>query len=235
MPLAGCPISPTNGGSQPVPLTTDFEPHFQPHGGRLPPVPAMGAARRKGDVRIGYARVSTGEQSTALQLDALREAGCTHIFEDKITGTARKRPGLEQALEAVGQGDELVVWRLDRLGRSLRHLTDVSEQLRAKGAIFTSLADGIHTGSHVGDFFFHILGAIAEFERSLIIERTKAGLAAAKRRGRKLGREPKLTTADIIAAKAMMASGMKAEAVARHLAVGRATLFRSIKAAELRT
>ena len=97
------------------------------------------------------------------------------------------------------------------------------------------MADGIHTGSHVGDFFFHILGAIAEFERSLIIERTKAGLAAAQRRGRKLGRAPKLNTADIAAAKAMMASGMTAEAVARHLAVGRATLFRSIKAAEQRS
>ena len=220
---------PPKGGNQPVPITTDFEPHpgHMPH--RPQPLAAPGA-RRKGHVRIGYARVSTCDQSTALQLDALREAGCTHVFEDKITGISRKRPGLEQALRMIGQGDELVVWRLDRLGRSLRHLTDVSEQLRTKGAIFTSLADGIHTGSHVGDFFFHILGAIAEFERSLIVERTKAGLAAAKRRGHKLGRAPKLSPADIAAAKAMMAGGMKADTVAQHLDVGRATLFRSIKA-----
>ena len=185
--------------------------------------------RRKGHVRIGYARVSTCDQSTALQLDALREAGCTHVFEDKITGISRKRPGLEQALRLIGQGDELVVWKLDRLGRSLRHLTDISEQLHAKGANFVSLADGIHTGTHVGDFFFHILGAIAEFERTLIIERTRAGLTAARRRGRPLGRKPKLNAADIAAARAMMAGGMKAAAVAQRLAVGRATLFRAFQ------
>jgi DNA invertase Pin-like site-specific DNA recombinase len=185
--------------------------------------------RRKGHVRIGYARVSTCDQSTALQLDALREAGCTHVFEDKITGISRKRPGLEQALRLIGQGDELVVWKLDRLGRSLRHLTDISEQLHAKGANFVSLADGIHTGTHVGDFFFHILGAIAEFERTLIIERTRAGLTAARRRGRTLGRKPKLNAADIAAARAMMAGGMKAAAVAQRLAVGRATLFRAFQ------
>lgn len=185
--------------------------------------------RRKGHVRIGYARVSTCDQSTALQLDALREAGCTHVFEDKITGISRKRPGLEQALRLIGQGDELVVWKLDRLGRSLRHLTDISEQLHSKGANFVSLADGIHTGTHVGDFFFHILGAIAEFERTLIIERTRAGLTAARRRGRSLGRKPKLSPADIASARAMMAGGMKAAAVAERLAVGRATLFRAIQ------
>jgi DNA invertase Pin-like site-specific DNA recombinase len=185
--------------------------------------------RRKGHVRIGYARVSTCDQSTALQLDALREAGCTHVFEDKITGISRKRPGLEQALRLIGQGDELVVWKLDRLGRSLRHLTDISEQLHAKGANFVSLADGIHTGTHVGDFFFHILGAIAEFERTLIIERTRAGLIAARRRGRSLGRKPKLSPADIASARAMMAGGMKAAAVAERLDVGRATLFRAIQ------
>ena len=185
--------------------------------------------RRKGHVRIGYARVSTCDQSTALQLDALREAGCARVFEDKITGISRKRPGLEQALRLIGQGDELVVWKLDRLGRSLRHLTDISEQLHAKGANFVSLADGIHTGTHVGDFFFHILGAIAEFERTLIIERTRAGLTAARRRGRSLGRKPKLSPADIASARAMMAGGMKAAAVAERLAVGRATLFRAFQ------
>lgn len=185
--------------------------------------------RRKGHVRIGYARVSTCDQSTALQLDALREAGCARVFEDKITGISRKRPGLQQALRLIGQGDELVVWKLDRLGRSLRHLTDISEQLHSKGANFVSLADGIHTGTHVGDFFFHILGAIAEFERTLIIERTRAGLTAARRRGRSLGRKPKLSPADIASARAMMAGGMKAAAVAERLAVGRATLFRAFQ------
>ena len=180
-------------------------------------------------MKIGYARVSTEDQNPDLQLAALKQAGCKRVFTDKATGAHVKRPELAKCLKTLAKDDTLVVWKLDRLGRSLRHLTDISEQLHAKGANFVSLADGIHTGTHVGDFFFHILGAIAEFERTLIIERTRAGLTAARRRGRTLGRKPKLSAADIAAARAMMAGGMKAAAVAQRLAVGRATLFRAFQ------
>lgn len=138
--------------------------------------------------RVGYARVSTRDQVLDLQLDALRAAGCDVIFHDVVTGTSRRRPGLDDALNACGRNDTLVVWRLDRLGRSLIHLIQIADDLRARGARFVSITEGIDTSTIVGDFFLKVLGALAEFERHIIVERTVAGLNAARARGVTLGR-----------------------------------------------
>jgi DNA invertase Pin-like site-specific DNA recombinase len=141
-------------------------------------------------LKIGYARVSTDDQNLALQHDALKKAGCKKIIEDKQSGAAAGRPGLLSLLEVVRHGDQVVVWRLDRLGRSLRDLIDLVGKLEAKGVGFSSLQEKIDTASSGGRLTFHIFGALAEFERALIRERTHAGLAAAKKRGR-LGGRPK--------------------------------------------
>jgi DNA invertase Pin-like site-specific DNA recombinase len=139
---------------------------------------------------IGYARVSTIEQDLALQTDALKKAGCEHIFDDTASGATTKRPGLTAALSHVRKGDTLVVWRLDRLGRSLRHLIDVIADLEKRGIGFRSLQEAIDTTTSGGRLIFQIFGALAEFERNLIRERTQAGLKAARARGR-LGGRPK--------------------------------------------
>lgn len=142
--------------------------------------------------RIGYARVSTQDQTLALQHDALRAAGCEVLFEDHgISGAAKERPGLAAAIEALRSGDTLVVWRLDRLGRSLRHLIETLTALSDEGIGFYSIQDAIDTTTAGGRLVFHIMGALAEFERDLISERTKAGMAAAKARGVHVGRPPK--------------------------------------------
>lgn len=139
-------------------------------------------------MRIGYARVSTQEQNLDLQKDALTKAGCERIFEDQISGATTTRPGFDKAMEQLRPGDTLVVWRLDRLGRSLKHLIEVMSQLEERGIAFQSLQESIDTSSPGGRLIFHLFGALAEFERNLIQERTKAGLAAAGARGRKGGR-----------------------------------------------
>lgn len=142
---------------------------------------------------IGYARVSTNEQDLRLQQDALMEAGCSKqsIFTDKVSGTKSARPGLDRCLSALQPGDTLVVWRLDRLGRSVRHLIDLVDELGKRNVGFKSLRDGaIDTTTASGKLIFHIFTALAEFERGLIQERTKAGLAAARARGRMGGRKP---------------------------------------------
>jgi len=144
---------------------------------------------------IGYARVSTHDQNLELQLDALRAAGCEKVFEDKTSGTHTVRPGLDQALDHAREGDTVVVWRLDRLGRSLKHLIKVVSDLDEHGVGFRSLQESIDTTSSGGKLVFHVFGALAEFERSLIQERTQAGLAAARARGRHGGRPRKLTKA----------------------------------------
>ncbi len=136
---------------------------------------------------IGYVRVSTNEQDTALQRDAL--VNCAKIFEDRISGAERNRPGLEECLAYLRSGDTLVVWRLDRLGRSLRDLIDQVQELETRSVGFRSITEQIDTTSSGGKLVFHIFGAMAEFERNLISERTKAGLEAARKRGRKGGRE----------------------------------------------
>ncbi len=155
--------------------------------GRLrPPEPPRGRI-------IGYARVSKYDQDLNLQIDALKKGGCRRdrIFVDKVSGTRFRRPGLEACLKSLKAGDVLLVWRLDRLGRSMIHLVDLVEQLRDRGVGFRSLCDGaVDTTTASGELVFHIFSALAQFERRLIQERTKAGLTAARARGRKGGRKP---------------------------------------------
>src|ERR687896_82162 len=142
---------------------------------------------------IGYARVSTHDQTLALQQDALTKAGCNKIFTDKASGAKTERKGLDEALNYVRKGDTLVVWRLDRLGRSLPHLITTLTALEERGIGFKSLTENIDTTTSGGKLIFHIFGALAEFERNLIRERTQAGLQAARARGRKGGRPKSLT------------------------------------------
>ena len=140
-------------------------------------------------MRIGYARVSTIEQNLDLQIDALNAASCDAIYQDEgVSGTKAKRPGLEEALSRLKPDDTLVVWKLDRLGRSLRHLLDVICMLEERGISFMSLSDGIDATTPIGKLFYQISGALSEYERNLISERTKAGMAAAKARGVRMGR-----------------------------------------------
>lgn len=182
---------------------------------------------------LGYARVSTSDQDLALQRDALTAAGCERIFTDTMTGTSTERPGLSKALAALSAGDTLIVWKLDRLGRSLAHLVQLVAELGTRDVAFRSLSDPIDTASAGGRLVLHIMGALAEFERSLIVERTQAGLQAAKRRGRKLGRPGKLTPAQITHARALLASGENGRSVARSFGVARSTLYAAIKIADV--
>lgn len=142
---------------------------------------------------IGYVRVSTNDQNTALQRNALDSAGCELIFEDKMSGKSADRPGLKKLLRTLSEGDTLIVRKLNRLGRSMRNLVTLIEELRDRGINFRSLTDSIDTSTPMGRFFFHVMGALAEMERELIVERTRAGLAAARAEGRIGGRRPKLT------------------------------------------
>lgn len=184
--------------------------------------------------RIGYARVSTEEQNLDLQIQALRAAGCDSIFKDKgISGAARQRPGLDKAIRRAKPGDTLVVWKLDRFGRSLSHLVDLLAMLREKGVAFCSLQEQIDTNSAGGRFYLHILGALAEFEREMISERTRAGMAAARKRGKKIGRPRCLSRAKVILADKMIRNGQSRRAVAAALGVDVVTLRRSLQAANL--
>ncbi len=181
---------------------------------------------------IGYARVSTTDQTPALQLDALKAAGCERVFADEgFSGSANKRPALDKALAALRPGDVLTVWKLDRLGRSLSHLIQIAEDLGKRGIGFRSLSEAIDTTTPQGVLIFNIMGALAQFERSLIIERTRAGLAAARLRGTKVGRKPKLTPEQIDHAKKLIDAGESPSRVARSIGVSPATLYRAIPAA----
>lgn len=178
---------------------------------------------------IGYARVSTQDQDPALQLDALTRTGCEKIFTEKASGAQRDRPELIAALNYLRAGDTLVVWKLDRLARSLRQLIDTIEMLDAKGIGFRSLTEAIDTTTPGGKLIFHIFGALAEFERSIIRERTNAGLASARARGRLGGRPPAWNDEDIIAAKALLRDpAITVNQAARRLGVAPATLYRHI-------
>lgn len=182
-------------------------------------------------MKIGYARVSTEEQSLDLQRQALTAAGCEQIFEDHgVSGAARRRPGLDQALKIVGAGDVLVVWRLDRLGRSLPHLIEVIQDLGDRQGGFQSLTESIDTTTAGGRLVFHMMGALAEFERSLISERTRAGMKAVKARGGSVGRPKSLTGAQIAHARELLANGDSAASVARLFGVSRPTIYRALKA-----
>ncbi len=182
---------------------------------------------------IGYARVSKNEQNLDLQRDALIKAGCSEedIFTDKITGTKAQRIGLEQALSHLRQGDTLVVWRLDRLGRSLKHLIETVTKLQSANIAFQSITENINTSTATGQLVFHIFGALAEFERNLIRERTIAGLEAARARGR-LGGRPQLKTSSWKVGMAKKLYTDKTTAISeicKMLNISRATLYRYIK------
>ena len=176
---------------------------------------------------VGYARVSTSDQSPALQRDALKEAGCERIFEETASGARRDRPQLSAALDYMRRGDTLVVWRLDRLARSTRQLIETVEDLDERGVGFRSLTETIDTTSPSGRLVFQIFGAIAEFERALIRERTRAGLDAARARGRVGGRPPGLDAGSkAIAAALLQDPAIPRAEVARQVGVSRATLYR---------
>lgn len=183
-------------------------------------------------MRIGYARVSTLDQNPDLQLERLREAGCERIITEKASGARADRPELTRLLrDILREGDTLVVWKLDRLARSLKQLIDTAEDLKGRGIGFVSVTDAIDTSSSGGMLVFHMLGAIAEFERALIRERTTAGLAEARRRGRVGGRPKRMEAKDIAAARALLADGsLTSKEVAAHFNVSKATLYRHLGA-----
>ncbi len=179
---------------------------------------------------IGYARVSTQDQNLELQIEALTKAGCKKIFEDKVSGSRAERPGLSKALETVREGDTLVVWKLDRLGRSVKNLVDLVGELQKEGVQFRSLTDSIDTGTASGRFFFRVMASLAEMERELTIERTRAGLEVARQLGRVGGRKRQMTESKIKSARKLLASGVPPRDVAANLGVSVPTLYRWIPA-----
>ncbi|MDR9827307.1 recombinase family protein [Vibrio sp. FNV 38] len=184
-------------------------------------------------MKIGYARVSTDDQNEDSQIDSLESAGCERIYIEKCSGKSKQRPELERMIDALREGDIVVVQRLDRLGRSLKDLIELLDGFKEQGIKFISLNESIDTTTAVGELAFHMIGAIAQFERRLISERTKAGLKAARARGRKGGRKAKLTASDIKKAQAMLLdkSVTKTE-VAEHFGVSRPTLNKAIDGVE---
>ncbi len=181
-------------------------------------------------MHIGYARVSTQDQNLDLQNDALKAAGCENIYTDKMSGTKKNRPGLEEILGFIRKGDTLVVWRLDRLGRSLKHLIQVLNMLDERGVYFKSIQESLDTSTPGGKLIFHVFGALAEFERDIIRERTMAGLAAARARGRKGGRPRKLSKKKVEMAKKLMNNPtVPIDEICRTMGVSKATLHRYIR------
>jgi DNA invertase Pin-like site-specific DNA recombinase len=182
-----------------------------------------------GSMLVGYARVSTEEQNLNLQRDALAQVGCEQIFSDEMSGAKSERPGLSAALSFVRSGDTLVVWRLDRLGRSLKDLIARVEELKQRGIGFRSLHESIDTASPSGKLQFHIFSALAEFERDLIRERTLAGLTAARARGRVGGRRRSMTPEKVkLAARLMQDPAVSVAEICHTLRVSRATLYRHV-------
>lgn len=182
--------------------------------------------------RIGYARVSTADQSLNLQIDALKAAGCGRVYWDHgVSGSTTARPGLDMALDRLDDGSTLTVWKLDRLGRSTAHLVSLVEQFKKDGVGFHSVTDGINTNTPAGEMMFTIMAAVAQMERSLTIERTRAGLAAAKARGRKGGRKPALNPAQVKQARRMRDDGETLNGIADVLGVSRTTIIRALSPA----
>lgn len=177
---------------------------------------------------VGYARVSTDDQNLDLQTDALTGAGCGQLFTDQVSGAAADKAGLTEALAYLREGDTLVVWKLDRLGRTVKGLVELVDLLKARGIQFRSVTDGIDTSTPAGRFFFHMMAALAEMERDLIRERTNAGLAAARARGRLGGRKPKLDESKLDAARKLLDAKVEVGTVAKNLGVSRTTLYRAL-------
>lgn len=180
-------------------------------------------------MKIGYARVSTYDQTLDLQRDALKRAKCKEVYEEHASGKNTARPELEACLKSLRDGDTLIVWRLDRLGRSLADLIRLTQKLQARGVAFSSLSEQIDTGSPSGQLIFHVFGALAEFERNLIRERTLAGLKAARARGRKGGRPRKLTAKQLKTMRSLLRAGdVPVSTIAEQFRVARSTLYRNI-------
>ena len=178
---------------------------------------------------LGYARVSTQDQDPSFQLDALKAAGCIKVFQDRASGSLDRRPQLDRLMDQLRPGDTIVVWRLDRLGRSLKHLIALIEDLAEKGVGFRSLNEAIDTTTAGGKLIFSIFGALAEFERSLIRERTVAGLAAARARGRVGGRPPVMTPEKVKVARQLYdAQDLTVEEIAKTIGVSRKTVYRHL-------
>lgn len=175
---------------------------------------------------IGYARVSSYEQNLELQIDALENVGCAKIFSDKISGIKTERHGLDNALSHLRPGDTFVIWKLDRLDRTVKRLIELLEKLEEKGVNFYSITDGINTTTPAGRCFFHIMASLAQMERELLVERTRAGLAVAKKRGRVGGRKRVMTSSKLEAAKKLLSEGMPPKEVAQNLGVSIPTLYR---------
>ena len=182
-------------------------------------------------MKYGYARVSTDDQNPALQLAALQQAGCKTVFKDEgISGATTKRPALARCLKALRPGDILIVWKLDRLGRSLRDLIVTLDELRAQGVKFRSLTEAIDTETPTGRAMWQMIGVLAELERSLITERTRAGVKVARDRGVQFGRKPKLTAQQQHHARQLLDQGQTVREVAALFNVHRATLYRALAA-----
>lgn len=180
---------------------------------------------------IGYARVSTGDQNLDLQKNALVRAECEQIFEDTASGKNSRRPGLRRAIRRLKPGDSLVVWKLDRLGRSVRDLITLVSELQDKGIHFRSLTDSIDTSTPAGRFFFHVMSALAEMERELIVERTRAGLAAAREQGRVGGRRRVMTEDVVERCRRMLENGATRQQIADVTGVGVKTIYKYFPAA----
>jgi len=180
---------------------------------------------------VGYARVSKDDQDLSLQIDALNEIKCERIFEDTASGTKSNRPGLENALSHLREGDTLVVWKLDRLGRTVKGLVDLIIKLEHKKVQFRSITDGIDTNTIAGRFFFHIMASLAQMERDLVAERTKAGLEAARKLGRLGGRKRKMSQGKIEAAKELFKKQIPPKEIADTLNISVPTLYRWLPAA----
>ncbi|HBR4201053.1 recombinase family protein [Klebsiella pneumoniae] len=177
---------------------------------------------------IGYARVSTGDQNLDLQKNALIRAECEQIFEDTASGKNARRPGLRRALRRLKPGDVLVVWKLDRLGRSVRDLITLVSELQARGVNFRSLTDSIDTSTPAGRFFFHVMSALAEMERELIVERTRAGLAAAREQGRVGGRRRVMTEEVVEWCRRMLENGATRQQIADVIGVDVKTIYKNL-------
>jgi DNA invertase Pin-like site-specific DNA recombinase len=181
-------------------------------------------------MKIGYARVSTDDQNMSLQLDALAAAGCDRVFQDAISGATVKRPGLDAALAALQPGDVLTVWRLDRLGRTMRHLVNTVTDFAERGIGFQSITEAMDTTTAGGELLFHVMGALAQFERRLNAERSRAGIEAARRRGKHLGRPAKLTPEKVDHARRVIDSGEQSvTGMAKILEAHRITLHKALK------